>query len=851
VTTGVKENVVTTSVKADVINKRFISIGLATRKLRREWRAGEHIVLVLALLVAVAALTAVSFFTSRVDRSMAQRANEVLAADVRLQSNQPLNPDYLTYARGLGLQTSEAQAFNSVIVLGDASSLSSARAVTAGYPLRGRLKITDTLSSPAYETSELPALGEVWADPRLLSRLGAEVGTVLQVGKRNFKVSKALDYRPDQGSQFVELAPTLLMRVEDVASTGLVDVGSRVRYRQLFAGDPQAVSKFESWLRPQLTADQRLETLSDASPQLQSSIERGGRFINLTGLASVLLAGVAVAMAARRYVARHLDTVALMKSMGASQNLVLSISLLELALLGVIAGVIGTALGYLAQMGLGYIARDLFTGVLPSPSLLPLLLGLITPVVVLVGFALPPLLQLRLVPPARVLRQNVAPPPLRYISVYGIAALAVFGLLWTLVRDLRLVTYVALGTVATIALLSVAGWLLVRSIAGLRRAVGVSWRFGVANIARRGSESVVQLVAFGLGLMVLLLLLVVRDDLLRDWRRSLPADAPNQFLINIAPDSSQALTKFFVERGVVAPVMVPMLRARLQSINDIPMAQLHSKGERGRGFLEREANLTWSRELQDGNKLVAGKWWSDNDGGGARVSVEQGIATDLNIKLGDRITYDVAGQPITATVSSIRDVRWDSFRPNFFMVFSPGVLDNLTGTYITSVHLDSSQRRIMGEFYRAFPEVTAIDIEALLAQVRSVMDSASVAIQYVFAFSLLAGISVLLAAIQSTRDERRYESAMLRTLGASRRVVLQGVAAEFIVLGLLAGLLGAFAASAVGYVLATEVFNLKYTFNFDVWWIGVLSGVLLVGVTGVAVTRSVVNYPPAATLREG
>lgn len=830
---------------------RFISVGLAFRKLRREWRAGEHVVLVLALLVAVAALTAVSFFTSRVDRSMAQRANEVLAADVRLQSSQPLNPEYLQHAHSLGLQTSEAQAFNSVIVLGDASSLSSARAVTTGYPLRGRMKITDTLNGPAYETSNLPAIGEVWADPRLLSRLGADVGTELQVGKRLLKVSKALDYRPDQGSQFVDLAPTLLMRVEDVASTGLVDVGSRVQYRQLFAGDAPAVATFEAWLRPQLQAGQRLETLSDASPQLQSSIERGGRFINLTGLASVLLAGVAVAMAARRYVARHLDTVALMKSMGASQNLVLSISLIELGLLGVIAGVIGTALGYLAQMGLGYVARDLFTGVLPEPSLMAVWLGMLTPVVVLVGFALPPLLQLRLVPPARVLRQNIAPPPLRYISVYGIAAAAVFGLLWVLVRDLRLVTYVAGGTLATMALLSLVGWLLVRSLGSLRHAVGVSWRYGVANIARRGSESVVQLVAFGLGLMVLLLLLVVRDDLLRDWRRSLPDDAPNQFLINISPDNTEALTQFFVKHGVAAPAMVPMLRARLQSINDTPVAQLHPTGERGRGFLEREANLTWSRELQDGNKLVAGTWWSDNDGGGARVSVEQGIATDLHIKLGDRITYDVSGQPITATVSSIRDVRWDSFRPNFFMVFSPGVLDNMAGTYITSVHLDANQRGIMGEFYRTFPEVTAIDIDALLKQIRSVMDNASIAIQYVFAFSLLAGISVLLAAIQSTRDERRYESAMLRTLGASRRVVLQGVAAEFIVLGLLAGLLGAFAASSVGYFLATEVFSLKYSFNVDVWWIGVLSGVLLVGLTGIAVTRSVVNHPPAATLREG
>ncbi|MGE0115677.1 MAG: ABC transporter permease [Steroidobacteraceae bacterium] len=832
------------------MSARFISWGVATRKLRREWRAGEHIVLVLALLVAVSALTAVSFFTSRVDRSMALRANEVLAADLRLQSNQPLSAEYLQHARSLGLQTSESQAFNSVIVLGEASSLSSARAVTAGYPLRGRLKIADVLNGVAYETTQLPAIGEVWADPRLLSRLGADVGMQLQVGKRQLTVSKVLDYRPDQGSQFVELAPTLLMRLEDVPSTGLVSVGSRVRYRQLFAGERDALAQFDAWLQPRLQPDERLEQLGEASPQLQSSLERAGRFLNLTGLTSVLLAGVAVAMAARRYVARHLDTVALMKSMGASQNLVLSISLLELGMLGVMAGVLGTVLGYLAQAGLAYVARDLFQGELPAPGWSPAILGMVTPVVVLAGFALPPLLQLKQVPPARVLRHNVAPPPLRYLSVYGIAAASVFVLLLALVHDVRLVSYVAGGTLVTILFLALGGWLLVRSLGSLRRVVGVSWRYGVANIARRGSESVVQLVAFGMGLMVLLLLLVVRNDLLHDWRMSLPADTPNQFLINIAPDQTQALTQFFVERGVKAPVLVPMLRARLQSINNTAASQLHPADERGRGFLEREANLTWAHDLQEGNKLVAGEWWRDHDGGGARVSVESGIAAALNIKLGDRITYDVGGQTITARVTSLRDVRWDSFRPNFFMVFSPGVLDSVTGTYITSVHLDAAQRGIMGEFYREFPEITAIDIDALLMQVRSVMDNAALAIQCVFAFSLLAGISVLLAAIQATRDERRYESAMLRTLGASRRVVLQGVAAEFIVLGLLAGLLGAFAASAVGYYLATEVFNLKYSFDASVWWIGLLSGVLLVGVTGIIVTRSVVNQPPAATLRE-
>ncbi|MGD9841374.1 MAG: ABC transporter permease [Steroidobacteraceae bacterium] len=827
------------------------SLRLAVLKLSREWRAGEHFVLVLALVVAVSALTAVSFFTSRVERSMAQRANEVLAADIRLQSSQELSNSYLQQATSLGLQTAQVLVFNSVVVLDEASSLTSVYAVTAGYPLRGQLKITDTFNGPAYQTTQLPASGEVWADPRLLSRLNAQVGDLLQVGKRQFTVSKALDYRPDQGTQFVELAPTLLMRREDVSSTGLVGLGSRVRYRQLFAGEMRPLAQFEDWLSTRLQDNERMQQLDEASPQLQSSIGRASRFLNLTALTSVLLAGVAVAMAARRYVTRNLDTVALMKSMGASQGLVLRICSLELLMLGVLAGLLGTALGYVAQLGLAIAAQDFLSTVLPAPNWQPAVLGMLTPLIILAGFALPPLLQLKRTPPARVLRHNAAPPPLRYLSVYGIAIAALLALLLVLVRDIRLVSYVAAGMLATVLILGVAGYVLVRGLGSLRGAVGISWRYGVANIARRGSESIVQLVAFGMGLMVLLLLLVVRNDLLNDWRMSLSDDAPNQFLINISPDQAEPLRQFFVERGVTAPTLVPMLRARIAGVNGKPVSTLQSKGDRGQRFLERETNLTWSRDLQEGNKIVAGEWWRDGDREGTRVSVEVDMANDLGLKLGDVIRYDVAGQEIDATVSSFREVRWDSFRPNFFMVFSPGTLDNALGTYITSVHITSEQRNIMGKFYRSFPEVTAIDIDAVLAQIRSVMDSASLAIQYVFAFSLLAGIVVLLAAIQSTRDERRYESAMLRTLGASRRVVLQGLAAEFIVLGLLAGLLGACAASAVGYYLATEVFNLKYTFNFNVWWIGTLSGVLLVGLTGIAVTRSVVNYPPAATLREG
>jgi len=618
----------------------------------------------------------------------------------------------------------------------------------------------------------------------------------------------------------------------------------------LFAGDTQKVAQFKEELTARKRPGQRIVDVDEASPQIRSAVDRASRFLNLAALVTILLAAIAVAITARRYVARHLDTVALMKSMGAAQRLVLAISVLELLAIAIIAGVLGAVIGYAAQEGIALLLRDLVRGELPRPGMGPGWLGLMTSILILVGFALPPLLQLRKVPPARVLRRNLEPPPLRYAVVYGMALAALLALLYWLVRDPKLLWYVSAATLGTFVVLIAAGWVLVRSLTTLRGSVGVSWRYGMANIARRGRDSVIQIVAFGLGLMVLLLLAVVRNDLMQQWRASLPENAPNHFMINIRPDQTAAIREFFAQQSsVTPPELVPMIRARLTQINDTPVKDLHLQSERGRDFLEREANLTWAQSMQKDNKLVAGEWWRPDDGGGPRVSVEIELAHSLGLKIGDKLTYDIAGEIVDAKLTSFREVQWDSFRPNFFMVFSPGTLDDTTGTYITSVHIPREQRGILLEFTRRFPEVTAIDLEAILTQVRGVMDKASLAVQYVFAFTLLAGVTVLLAAIQATRDERRYESAMLRTLGASRRVVLQGVAAEFTTLGLLAGTLAAIGATAAGYFLAERLFNLDYTFSFGVWGVGLATGALLVGISGTLATRSVVNHPPVATLR--
>jgi putative ABC transport system permease protein len=827
------------------------ALRLALLALVRDGKSGELRVLMLALLVAVCALTAVGFFTSRVGLAVDRQAGEVLAADLRLQSRSPLDRRYFEMAEAVGLRTAELSNFPSVVFHGEDSALTAIRAVSQGYPLRGRVKVADVPFGPAQETQEIPGPGEAWLEARLFAQLGARIGDTIRVGSAELTATRVLDYRPDQGSQFVDLAPTLLMRLDDVASTGLAREGSRISHFALFAGERQAIAAFKQRLIEIKQPDQRIVDLADASPQIRSAIDRAGRFLNLAALVTILLAAIAVAISARRYVSRHLDTVALMKSMGASQRLVLSISVLELLMIGLLAGVIGSAIGYAAQEGIAYLLKDLVRGELPRPSLSAGGLGIVTSVLILIGFALPPLLQLRYVPPARVLRRNLEPPPLRYVTVYGTALAALIALLGWLVRDLDLLLYVFVGTFVTFAVLMLAGWILVRVLSGLRGSVGVAWRYGMANIARRGRDSVIQIVAFGLGLMVLLLLAVVRNDLMQEWRASLPKNAPNHFMINIRPDQTEQIRQFFADHAMAPPQLVPMIRARLIRIGGTAVGELDIKSDRGRNFLDREANLTWAETLQDDNKLVAGDWWQPGDGGGPRVSVEIELARALGLKLGDQLTYDVAGEIVTARVSSFREVQWDSFRPNFFMVFSPGTLDDSSGTYITSVHIPREQRPLLLDFVRQFPEVTAIDLEAILTQVRGVMDKASLAVQYVFGFTLLAGITVLLAAIQATRDERRYESAMLRTLGASRRVVLQGVAAEFTTLGLLAGMLAAVGATAAGYFLATRLFNLDYTFDVTVWAVGLLAGAALVGISGTLATRSVVNHPPIATLRGG
>ena len=823
---------------------RFALLGLL-----REWKSGEVLILAAALIVAVTALTAVGFFTDRIGQAVARQANEVIAADLRLQSGEPLPDALVTDATAQGLSTARIESFPSVIVFGQDSTLAMIRAVAPGYPLRGAVEITDTPFAEGNETHAIPGTSEVWLEPTLLARLGAHVGDDVTIGAATLHVTQVLAYRPDQGSAAFDLAPSLLMNIDDVAATTLIQPGSRITYTLLFAGPAAAVERFKAELDANKQPGERLVDAAEASPQIQTSVDRAGRFLNLSALMTVLLAAVAVAMAARRYVRRHLDGVAMMKCLGASRAFVLRVTALQLATLALVASATGAAAGYVTQQALAWLLRDLVRGSLPPPSPAPALLGLLTATTILIGFALPPVLRLSRVPPARVLRRNLEPPPLRYAANYVVAAFALLAIVFWLVRDPKLVALVAGGTAAMLAVLWLAGFALVRA-AGSLRGVGGSWRYGVANLSRRGAENAVQVVAFGVGLMVLLLLGVVRNDLMAEWEASLPADTPNHYLVNIRPDQQEALRGFLAERDVDAPAIFPIARARLTAIDHQPIGELDLADGRGQRFAEREQGLSWSEALPEDNRVVEGRWWVASDTGRRIISVSSEFAQELGLKLGDTVSFDIAGEAIDSEIVSIRGIRWDNFRPNFHVLFPPGALDGLIGTSVAAIRLDTSKRAMLIDLVRAFPNVSFIDLDAILAEIRQVMDRASLAVEAVFLFTLVAGVTVLLAAIQSTRDERRYESAMLRALGASRRVVLAALATEFTVLGVLAGLLAAAGASLGGWLIATQLLDLQYAFSAAVAPIGLALGALIVGGAGTLATLGVVNHPPLTTLRE-
>jgi putative ABC transport system permease protein len=827
------------------------ALAIALRTLLREWRSGELGVLVLAITVAVAALTGVGFLVDRIGIAVDNQAGEVLAADLRLESPRPIDATSDEEAKRRGLEVASTTGMFSVVFNGDDSQLTAVRAVSEEYPLRGKVMLSTEPFGPATVARGNPPRGEVWPDSRLAAALGATIGTELSIGASKFRVSRILISRPDQGATFIDLAPSLLMNEADIDATQLIQPGSRLTRSRLFAGARADVQSFREWLKEHKKESERLLDVDETAPQIKNAIDRSGRFLSLASLVAVLLCAIAVAMAARRYVQRHLDSVALMKTLGATRAFTLTVSLTQLVMVGLLAAILGSLLGYGAQAWLVVALRGLLKGDLPPPGLAPLGIGFLTAIAVLGGFALPPLLQLSRTPALRVLRRDVGPPPPLVILAFGPAVLAIVFLIFWVLRDVNVFLGFVGGLAAFVVVVAGAGWLLVKLTNRFRGRVGVSWRYGIANLGRRRTESVVQLTAFAHGIMMLLLLAVVRNDLLNDWRRSLPADTPNFFFINIPPDEHENFSRFLAERGAERTRALPMVRARMTHINGKSIDEMRFESPRGREFATRDQNITWADQLGRDNEITDGHWFTPQEFGKPLVSVSSEYMQELKLKVGDQLRFDVSGETRTATISSVRKVKWDSFQPNFFLMFAPGLLEGSQGTWMTAAHLDAKNPKTIADLVRRFPSVSVFNVDELLAQVRSIIDKALAAVQSVFLFTLMAGLVVLIAAVQASREERRYESAMLRTLGANRSTVLKGLLAEFASLGVLSGFLAASGASIAGVFIAKRVLQIPYTPDPLVWVYGLAGGGALVCFAGWLATRSVVNQPPVLTLRSG
>ena len=816
---------------------------LSLNFLRRDWRAGEWRVLLLALVLAVGSLATVGLFADRVRQALQQQAESLIGADLRITSTRPFSPSYREMAQKRGLQVLESRSFPSMVSHGEQVLLSEIQAVEPGYPLRGKIEIDD---GKVHVANAIPAHDTVWVDERLLRRLNMTVGDEVGIGARHFKVAARIVKDIDQSIGFSSFAPRVLMNDADLASTGLVQEGSRISYRLMIAGDALQVKALRAALQEKLSGNEKMEDVRDARPEIRTAMERAEHFLGLAALTAAILAGAAMALAARRFVLRHLDGCAVMRCLGAQQGQVLWLFLYQFILLGVIAVVLGGLLGYVTQAVLIESIASMRAADLPQPGVLPLLKAAASGFALLLGFAFLPLLQMRKVSPLRVLRREMGSPEASAWLIYGLALLVLAGLFLWHAGSLKLGLTVLGGLLAGLLVFGGLAWLLLHGLARYAFLFESHLRHAFNNLARHGRSAAVQVVALSLGGMALLLLTLVRADLLQSWQGKLPPDTPNRFVVNIQPDQTQPVLDFFAQRSLPQPQLQPMVRGRLIAINDRPINGDSYPDPRARGLVEREFNLSYMEQMPAWNELVSGKWW--NAGGSGELSVEEGIAKTLGIHLGDTLTYDVAGSRFTARVTSLRKVQWDSMKVNFFVITTPELLKDFPASYLSSFYLPPDKVRVGDELAREFPNVLLIDTGAVIAQVRNIIDQIAQTVSAVFLFTLLSGLAVLYAALLATQDERSHEAAILRTLGADSHYLRRLHLSEFAVLGGLSGLFAAAAAVLLGWVLARFVLDIPYQTNISIWFIGCGGGMAVVMLAGWLATRQLVLRPPLRIL---
>ena len=839
-------------------------VALAARQTRRDWRAGELRLLALAVMLAVAALTAVGFFADRLAGGLERDARQLLGGDAVVASDQPPPPELEAHARALGLEVAHNATFPSMArapdAQGGASRLVAVKAVSEGYPLRGQLTLAAAPGGAEENVRGAPPRGSVWVDAGLLAALNLSVGDALLLGDSSLRIAGIVVVEPDRGAGFASFAPRVMLNAADLAATGLVQPASRVTYRLAVAsaaggarGDAK-VREFVQWTEQRIEAAPlrgvHVESLEGGRPEMRQTLERAHKFLNLVALLAALLAAVAVGIAARDFAERHLDDCAMLRVLGLSQRRIAGAYALEFGAVGLAASATGVLLGLAMHLVFVALLAGLVGAALPPPGVLPALFGLGVGLTLLVAFGLPPVLQLARVPALRVIRRDVGALGAASLGVLAFGGAGFVALLLAVSSDLTLGLIAVGGFGAAIALFAVLALAAVRLLrAAVPETRAPRWLvLATRQLAARPAFTVLQVSALAVGLLALVLLVLLRTDLVASWRKATPPDAPNRFVINLQPDQGAAFRQRLEAAGVTRYDWYPMIRGRLIAIDGRPVTPATYSEERAARLVEREFNLSHDATLPPHNLIVAGHWAPGEAGA---ISIEEGLAKTLGLKLGERLRFDIAGQTVEARITSLRRVDWGSFRVNFFAMFPRAGMPDLPATYISAFRLGAAARAsgFDNALAREFPNVTSVDVSASIAQVQRVLDQVIRAVEFLFAFTLAAGLVVLVAAIAATREARAREYALMRAMGAGARLLAQVQRAELLGVGALAGVLASAAALGVGWALA------RYAFEFT-WapapWVplaGAAGGALLALAAGGWSLREVLRRPVLETLR--
>ena len=885
-------------------------IGLASRLLWRDWRSGELRLLFLALVMAVTSVSGIALFTDRLEKALLLESANMLAADRVLGSGKVLPDEILNEAQTRGLRTASTLSFTSMAFSDSGNMLVSAKAVSDTYPLRGDVIIADAPFIRGAPIQSGPQPGEVWLESRALPALGLEVGDSVYVGEAELTVSKIIIAEPDRsgGGMVDNAGPRLMLHLDDVAKTNVVQLGSRVSYRFLFAADELlALDEFETWVDAEYEGEYRLRDVRDESEEVSEALSRAESFLLLGSLFAVLLAGVAIALTAKRYSERHYDYVAILKTFGCTSPQTGFIYLWIQALLAIVAVVVGSVLGWGVHHIILRALQTVITVELPAAGFEPFVVGAMTAVICLLSFALPPLLALRETPPLRVLRKDISQQKVGANVPYVFGIGGTIGLVYWYSQDAVLTSVLVVAVASIAILLSGLSFLLLSSSSAVGMRAGSAWKLAMSAARRRRKQNVLQVMVFSVTIMSLLILGLLRTDLIADWQAQLPENTPNHFMMNISQPQIAGIEEFFEENGVQGNAFYPLISARVTKVNGAtpdPQEDLNSDAERGTlaggggddaeeesakgaarvglsvGYGQGETNaagassgkeaseseagdepeegevrgrlsrrqVTWAAELPADNRVTGGEWWEATVEPGF-VSIEQDYADWLDIELGDVIEFEINAQTVSAEVSSFRSVRWDNMQPNFFIIFSPGTIDHLGATFLSTALMEREQKILLNELVQRFPTIVVIEIDALIEQIQNIIAQVTSAIELISVLVLVCGALVLLACVNATLDERFYENAILRTLGAGKRLIMTSLLIEFASIGLMAGLVATLGAEASLYYLQEQVFEQEFALHYWVWLAGPLAGMIIIGGLGVNSTRGVVNISPLNVLR--